>query len=136
MPETGLRTLVGPGAIGEKPLWTPGGRRREDGRMGDSDATRVQYGDARSPLDAAEGDEVLLTPHRRDMLIRLFAGETPHEIALALGRSTSTVTNTIATIRRRLGVRRDVDALREALRRGIISLDEIERRQRELGRRR
>lgn len=106
--------------------------------MGDSDATHVQRedGDARSPFEAAEGDEVRLTPHRRDMLIRLFAGETPHEIALALGRSTSTVTNTIATIRRRLGVRRDVDALREALRRGIVSLEEIERRQRELGRRR
>jgi DNA-binding CsgD family transcriptional regulator len=77
---------------------------------------------------AGEDHEIYLTPHRRDMLIRLFAGETPHEIACALGRSTSTVTNTIATIRRRLGVRRDVDALREALRRGIVTLEEIERR--------
>lgn len=101
--------------------------------MGDSDATQL-HDDARSPLEAADDEEVRLTPHRRDMLIRLFAGETPHDIALALGRSTSTVTNTIATIRRRLGVRRDVDALREALRRGIVTLEEIERRQRELGR--
>lgn len=117
--------------LGEKPLWTPVRHGRDDGRMGD--ATQLHGDDASSPLEPADDDEVRLTPHRRDMLIRLFAGETPHEIALALGRSTSTVTNTIATIRRRLGVRRDVDALREALRRGIVTLEEIERRQRELG---
>ncbi len=95
--------------------------------MGDSDATQSHHYDVSSASDTAD-DELRLTPHRREILIRLFAGETPHEIALALGRSTSTVTNTIATIRRRLGVRRDVDALREALKLGIVSLEEIERR--------
>ncbi len=105
------------------------------GRMVDADAMHTDDDDdARSTVDAFDDEDVYLTPHRRDMLVRLFAGETPHDIALALGRSTSTVTNTIATIRRRLGVRRDVDALREALRRGIVTLDEIERRQRELER--
>jgi DNA-binding NarL/FixJ family response regulator len=105
------------------------------GPMGDADAMHMDDDDdARSMLAACDDEDVHLTPHRRDMLVRLFAGETPHDIALALGRSTSTVTNTIATIRRRLGVRRDVDALREALRRGIVTLDEIERRQRELER--
>ncbi len=76
-----------------------------------------------------------LTPHRREILLRLFAGETPPEIARALGRSPSTVSNTIATIRKRLGVRRDVDALREALRRGIVTLEEIEQRRGEIERR-
>jgi DNA-binding CsgD family transcriptional regulator len=99
--------------------------------MGECDATRL-HDDAISPLEPADDDEVRLTPHRRDMLIRLFAGQTPQEIARALGRSASTVTNTIATIRRRLGVRRDVDALREVLWRGIVTLEEIERRKHDL----
>jgi DNA-binding NarL/FixJ family response regulator len=118
--------------VGEKPLWTPTRRERDDGSVGGHNARGSHDEDVASPLEPGDDDEVRLTPHRREMLIRLFAGETPHEIALALGRSTSTVTNTIATIRRRLGVRRDVDALREALRRRIVTLEEVERRHREL----
>ncbi len=102
-----------------KPLWTAEGRGRDDSGMGDLDA---------------DDERVGLTPHRRDMLVRLFAGQTPHEIARALDRSASTVTNTIATIRRRLGVRRDVDALREVLHRGIMTLEEIDQRRRQLQR--
>jgi DNA-binding NarL/FixJ family response regulator len=66
-----------------------------------------------------------LTPHRRELLVRLFAGETPAQIATDLGRSRSTIANQIARARARLNVTRDVDALVECLALGIVTLDEI-----------
>jgi DNA-binding CsgD family transcriptional regulator len=66
-----------------------------------------------------------LTPHRRELLLRLFAGETAAQIASRLGRSRSTIANQIARARARLGVTRDVDALVECLALGIVTLDEI-----------
>jgi DNA-binding CsgD family transcriptional regulator len=71
-----------------------------------------------------------LTPHRRGLLLRLFAGDTPAQIAADLGRSRSTITNQIARARARLGVTRDVDALVECLALGIVTLDEIVERRR------
>jgi DNA-binding CsgD family transcriptional regulator len=68
---------------------------------------------------------VKLTPHRRELLLRLFAGETPARIAIDLGRSRSTIANQISRARTRLGVARDVDALVECLAAGIVTLDEI-----------
>ena len=71
-----------------------------------------------------------LTPHRRELLLRLFAGETPARIAMDLGRSRSTIANQISRARNRLGVARDVDALVECLATGIMTLEEILERKR------
>ncbi|MEA2663096.1 MAG: Bacterial regulatory protein luxR family [Candidatus Eremiobacteraeota bacterium] len=66
-----------------------------------------------------------LTPHRRELLLRVFAGETPAQIATDLGRSRSTIANQISRARARLSAPRDVDALVECLASGIVTLDEI-----------
>jgi DNA-binding CsgD family transcriptional regulator len=68
-----------------------------------------------------------LTPHRRELLLRVFAGETPAQIAIDLGRSRSTIAKQIsrARARARLSAPRDVDALVECLASGIVTLDEI-----------
>jgi DNA-binding CsgD family transcriptional regulator len=67
------------------------------------------------------------------LLTRVFAGETAVDIAASLRHSRKTVENTLARARRQLGVRRDVDAFREALLRGLVTLEEIDRRRRERG---
>jgi len=55
----------------------------------------------------------------------LFAGERVGEIAARTGRSESTVQNTLRTMRNQLQARTHVDLMRESLRLGIVTLDEI-----------
>ncbi len=66
-----------------------------------------------------------ITENRRDILVRLFAGERVGEIAARTGRSESTVQNTLRTMRNQLQARTHVDLMRESLRLGIVTLDEI-----------
>jgi DNA-binding NarL/FixJ family response regulator len=66
-----------------------------------------------------------LTENRRDILVRLFAGERVGEIAARTGRSESTVQNTLRTVRKQLRARTHVDLMRESLRLGIVTLEEI-----------
>jgi DNA-binding CsgD family transcriptional regulator len=55
----------------------------------------------------------------------LFAGERVGEIAARTGRSESTVQNTLRTVRKQLRARTHVDLMRESLRLGIVTLEEI-----------
>jgi DNA-binding NarL/FixJ family response regulator len=65
------------------------------------------------------------TENQRAILLALFAGQTEEEIANETGRKPSTIHNTVRVVRQRLGARNAYDLMRECLRRGIVTLDEI-----------
>ncbi len=77
------------------------------------------------------GAVLTLTENRREILVRLFAGERIAEIAKATGRSRSTIENTLAAIRQQLGARTEYDLMRECLHRRIVSFAEIMRARRD-----
>jgi DNA-binding CsgD family transcriptional regulator len=68
---------------------------------------------------------ITITENQRHILLQLFAGSHVDEIAVATGRSSSTIFNTLRRVREQLGARNDYDLLRECLRRDIVDLDEI-----------
>ncbi len=59
------------------------------------------------------------------MLLRLFAGSSEETIAADTNRKPSTIFNTIRRVRERLGARNEYDLMRECVRRGIVTLEEI-----------
>jgi DNA-binding NarL/FixJ family response regulator len=65
------------------------------------------------------------TENQRAIVLALFAGQTEEEIAHQTGRQPSTIHNTVRVVRQRLGARTAYDLMRECLRRGIVTLDEI-----------
>jgi DNA-binding NarL/FixJ family response regulator len=65
------------------------------------------------------------TENQRAILMALFAGQTEEEIAHQTGRKPSTIHNTVRVVRQRFGARNGYDLMRECLRRGIVTLDEI-----------
>ena len=66
-----------------------------------------------------------VTPNQRAILLRLFAGEPEDAIAAASGRKPSTIFNTVRRVRDQLGARNEYDLFRLCVRRGIVSLREI-----------
>jgi DNA-binding CsgD family transcriptional regulator len=70
-------------------------------------------------------DPNALTANQRSILLRLFAGKTYDEVAVENGRKPSTIFNTTRRVRGQLGIRTDFDVMRECVRRGIVTLDEI-----------
>jgi DNA-binding NarL/FixJ family response regulator len=81
----------------------------------------------RRPRERSSDAPLLLTENRREILLRLFAGEDLEEIAKATGRSRSTIANTLVTIRKRLGASTAYELVIAALSRGIVTLADIER---------
>jgi DNA-binding CsgD family transcriptional regulator len=67
----------------------------------------------------------MITENQCQILLRLFAGSTVNEIATATGRKPSTIANTLRLVRAQMGARRELDLLRECLRRDLVTLDEI-----------
>jgi DNA-binding NarL/FixJ family response regulator len=68
---------------------------------------------------------VTLTENQRRILLRMFAGCRVNEIAAATDRKPSTISNTLQTVRHLMGVRTDLDVMRECLRHHVVTLDEI-----------
>lgn len=66
-----------------------------------------------------------LTENQRSILLRLFAGSLEREIAAETGRHATTIFNTVLRVRAQLGARTEYDLMRECIRRGIVTLDEI-----------
>jgi DNA-binding CsgD family transcriptional regulator len=66
-----------------------------------------------------------VTENQRAILLRLFAGEDEKRIAADTGRTLSTISNTVRRVRDQLGGRTEYDLMRECLRRGIVSLEEV-----------
>ena len=66
-----------------------------------------------------------VTENQRAILLRLFAGKTYEEVALNTGRKPVTIFNTVRRVRGQLGARTEYDLMRECIRRGIVTLDEI-----------
>jgi DNA-binding CsgD family transcriptional regulator len=82
--------------------------------------TRAKHARATGP-----GAAVTLTENKRRILLHMFAGCRVTEIAAATGRSPSTIANTIQGVRKQMGLRTDVDLLRECLRRQLVTLEDI-----------
>ncbi len=77
---------------------------------------------------AAQGgasDRSTVTENQRAILLRLFAGEDEKRIAADTGRKPSTISNTVRRVRDQLGGRTAYDLMRECLRRGILTLEEV-----------
>lgn len=70
-------------------------------------------------------DPRTVTENQRAILLRLFAGEAEAEIAVASGRKASTIINTLRRVREQLGARNKFDLFRVCLRRGIVTLEEV-----------
>jgi DNA-binding CsgD family transcriptional regulator len=70
-------------------------------------------------------DPNALTANQRSILLRLFAGKTYDEVSIENGRRPSTIFSTTRRVRVQLGIRTDFDVMRECVRRGIVTLDEI-----------
>lgn len=70
-------------------------------------------------------DRSTVTANQRAILLRLFAGEDERRIAADTGRKPSTISNTVRRVRDQLGGRTEYDLMRECLRRGIVTLEEI-----------
>lgn len=68
---------------------------------------------------------VTVTDNQRSILLRLFAGMLEREIAAETARQPTTIINTVLRVRAQLGARTEYDLMRECLRRGIVTLDEI-----------
>ncbi len=71
------------------------------------------------------GAAVTVTDNQRSILLRLFAGMLEREIAAETARRPTTIVNTVLRVRAQLGARTEYDLMRECLRRGIVTLDEI-----------
>lgn len=69
--------------------------------------------------------DVAITDNQRSILLRLFAGMLEREIAEQTGRKANTIVNTLLRVRSQLGARTEYDLMRECIRRGIVTLDEI-----------
>jgi DNA-binding CsgD family transcriptional regulator len=80
---------------------------------------------AKRARETDPGSAVTLTENKHRILLLMFAGSRVTEIAAATGRSPSTIANTIQGVRKQMGLRTDVDLLRECLRRQLVTLDEI-----------
>ncbi len=80
---------------------------------------------ASRPRATASGAVVTLTENQRQILLRMFAGCRINEIASATDRKPSTISNTLQTVRHLMGVRTDLDLMRECLRRRLVTLEEI-----------
>lgn len=81
-------------------------------------------------------EKSVLTPHQREILILLAEGRTQREVAFFLGLSSSTIknilgsrkahgTNSRSGIYERLGAWSETSAIVEALKQGIIQLEDI-----------
>jgi DNA-binding NarL/FixJ family response regulator len=70
-------------------------------------------------------DRHRVTENQRAILLRLFAGEDEEHIAASTGRKPSTIFNTIRRVRDQLDSRTTYDLMRECLRRGIVSLEDV-----------
>ncbi len=70
-------------------------------------------------------DRSTVTANQRAILLRLFAGEDERRIAAETGRKPSTISNTVRRVRGQLGGRTAYDLMRQCLRRGIVTLEEI-----------
>jgi DNA-binding NarL/FixJ family response regulator len=92
-------------------------------------ATRPPMKAHRPPPRVSRTDApvLVITENRREILVRLFAGDRIAEIAKATGRSTSTIENTVKAIREKLGARTEYDLMRECLYRRIVTFAEIMR---------
>lgn len=71
------------------------------------------------------GAALKVTENQRAILLRLFAGSLEREIAAETGRHATTIFNTVLRVRAQLGARTEYDLMRECVRRGIVTLDEI-----------
>jgi DNA-binding NarL/FixJ family response regulator len=78
----------------------------------------------RALVSAGEGHAHDLTPRELDVLRRLAQGEANREIAVALGIGEETVKTHVGHVLSKLGVENRGQALVQALKRGLVTLDE------------
>jgi DNA-binding NarL/FixJ family response regulator len=67
-----------------------------------------------------------LTPRERDVLRELALGRSNREIASALGIGDETVKTHVGHLLGKLGVENRAQAIVQALKRGLVSLDDLE----------
>lgn len=75
---------------------------------------------ARPRANSSHAPSVALTPRQLDVLRLLGEGKSTHEIAAALGLSTTTVRNHVANLLAALGVHTRLEAVVAARRRGLL----------------
>jgi DNA-binding NarL/FixJ family response regulator len=85
----------------------------------------------RTYIDPSVGRQLLttspddLTPRERDVLRELALGHSNHEIASALGIGDETVKTHVGNLLGKLGVENRAQAIVQALKRGLVSLDDL-----------
>ena len=79
----------------------------------------------RALVSVGEGHAHDLTPRERDVLRRLAQGEANKEIAAALGIGEETVKTHVGHVLSKLGVENRGQALVQALKRGLVKLDDV-----------
>ena len=77
------------------------------------------------PIVERRQDPSLLAPRERECLIAAGRGETEKNTARRLGISPNTVHAHLESCKRKLGVKNKVEAIVSAIRRGVLSADEI-----------
>jgi two-component system, NarL family, response regulator LiaR len=87
----------------------------------------------RTYIDPSVGRQLLttttaddLTPRERDVLRELALGHSNREIATALGIGDETVKTHVGNLLGKLGVENRAQAIVQALKRGVVSLDDLE----------